>query len=101
MCPRTEEQLAQGEGASQPTEIFHTLMSCQEAEKKLHGPLGKWRPLFRVSPSDAPFFLHLYYFQAPATQATPFGASFYKKRFYFSYYHSYHVLFHYVMIWWW
>ena len=46
MCPRTEEQLAQGEGASQPTEIFHTLMSSQEAGKKLHGPLGKWRPLF-------------------------------------------------------
>ena len=50
MGPRTEEQLAQGEGASQLMDIFHTLMSSQEAGKKLHGPLGKWRPLFsRVS----------------------------------------------------
>ena len=38
------------------------------------GPSGSGVLFFRVSPSDVPFFLHLYYFQAPATQATSFIA---------------------------
>ena len=79
MSPRAEERLAQGEGASQPIEIFHTL---RKRGKNFMGLLGSGVLFSRVSPSDVPFFLRLYYLQAPATQATsfialrPFSASF-------------------------
>lgn len=104
MGPRTEERLGQGDGASQLMQIFRSLRKRGKTSRASRAVASS---LLACLPWTFRFFSRLYYLQASATQATsfialrPFSASFSKQRFYCSNYHSYHVLCHYVMIWWW